>query len=81
MKKIYLDWNVINHIHETTGLLDYLVEYQDHFVFVYSPAHFSDLMRSLKEGEENPYFVKDLKRFDTICETHLMKYDDNKMRL
>ena len=81
MKKIYLDWNVINHIHEIPGLLDYLIEKQDHFVFVYSPAHFSDLMRSLKKGEENEYFAEDLKRLDTICETHLMNYEDNQMRL
>lgn len=81
MKKIYLDWNVINHLEESPELYEFILNNQSHFVFVYSPAHFSDLMRSLKKGEKNEYFAKDLERFEAICETHLMRYEENKMRL
>lgn len=79
MKKIYLDWNIINHLEENSELYDYIRQYQSHFVFVYSPAHFSDLMKSYKESGGNTYFEKDLKRLETICETHLMYYSDKKM--
>lgn len=79
MRKIYLDWNIINHIDE--DLYEFILEKQNHFVFVYSPAHFSDLMRSLKGNENNEFFEKDLEKLGRICETHLMRYDGNKMNL
>lgn len=79
MKKIYLDWNIINHIDEE--LYKFILENQKHFVFVYSPAHFSDLMRSQKGNEYNEYFDKDVEKLGRICETHLMKYDGNKMNI
>ena len=79
MKKIYLDWNIINHIDE--DLYKFILENQNHFVFVYSPAHFSDLMRSLKGNEYNEFFEKDIEKLGRICETHLMKYDGNKMNI
>lgn len=79
MKKVYLDWNIINHIDE--DLYNFILENQNHFVFVYSPAHFSDLMRSLKGNENNEYFDKDVEKLERICETHLMKYDGTKMNL
>lgn len=79
MKKIYLDWNIINHIDE--DLYEFILENQNHFVFVYSPAHFSDLMRSLKGNEYNKFFEKDIEKLGRICETHLMKYDSNKINL
>ena len=79
MKKIYLDWNIINHLEENPELLEFILQYQSHFVFVYSPAHFSDLMKSYKANGSNEYFEKDLKRLETICETHLMRYFDKKL--
>lgn len=79
MKKIYFDWNIINHVEENPELLEFILQYQSHFVFVYSPAHFSDLMKSYKENGSNEYFEKDLKRLETICETHLMRYFDKKL--
>lgn len=79
MKKIYLDWNVINHLEENTELYGFILQYQSHFVFVYSPAHFSDLMRSYTEDGSNEYFEKDLERLETVCETHLMRYYDKKI--
>ena len=81
MKKIYLDWNIINHIKETPILFDFIIKNQDHFVFVYSPAHFSDLMNSYKEGEANTCFEEDLDKLETICETHLMRYFENKLNI
>ena len=81
MKKIYLDWNIINHIDEIPGLYDFILNNQNHFVFVYSPAHFSDLMRSVKGDAYNEFFEKDIERLGRICENHLMKYSDNKMNL
>lgn len=79
MKKIYLDWNVINHLEENTELYDFICQNQSHFVFVYSPAHFSDLMKSYTEGGDNEYFERDLERLETVCETHLMRYYDKKI--
>ena len=79
MKKIYLDWNIINHLEESPELFEFILQYQSHFVFVYSSAHFSDLMKSYKENGSNEYFEKDLKRLETICETHLMRYFDKKL--
>ncbi len=80
MKKIYLDLNAISHIKdkEVTGLYDFIVKNLNHFVFVYSPAHFDDLMRSYKEDGSNEYFDEDLNRLDSICETHLMRFDEKK---
>ena len=49
MKKIYLDWNIINHLEEDHDLFEFILQNQLHFVFVYSPAHFSDLMKSYIE--------------------------------
>lgn len=79
MKKIYLDWNIINHLEDGSELYDCILRNQSHFVFVYSPAHFSDLMKSYKENGDNTYFEEDLKRLEGICETHLMYYTDKKM--
>lgn len=79
MKKIYLDWNVINHIEESPQLYDYIRQNQVHFVFVYSPAHFSDLMKSYTEDGSNKYFEKDLQRLETVCETHLIRHCDKKI--
>lgn len=81
MKKIYLDWNIINHLEEDPELYDYIRQNQSHFVFVYSPAHFSDLMKSYKEDGSNVYFDNDLNKLETICETHLMYYSDKKMNI
>ena len=79
MKKIYLDWNIINHLEEDPELYDYIRQNQSHFVFVYSPAHFSDLMKSYTEDGSNEYFEKDLERLETVCETHLIRYCDKKI--
>lgn len=81
MKKIYLDWNVFTHINEVAGLFDFIIKNLNHFVFVYSPAHFDDLMQSYKEDDSNKYFDTDLKRLGAICETHLMRFDEAKNRL
>lgn len=81
MKKIYLDWNIINHLEESHELYEFILWHQSHFVFVYSPAHFSDLMKSYKENGSNVYFEKDLARLEAICETHLMRYFDKKLNL
>lgn len=40
MKKIYLDWNVLNHLLDEE-LNDFILNKQSRFVYVYSPAHFS----------------------------------------
>ena len=81
MKKVYLDWNVINHLEESPELYEFILQNKAHFVFVYSPAHFSDLMKSYQEGEGNTYFKKDLERLETVCETHLMVYSNKKLNL
>ena len=80
MKKIYLDLNAISHIKdkEVIGLYDFIIKNLNHFVFVYSPAHFDDLMRSYKEDGSNKFFDTDLKRLEAICETHLMRFDEKK---
>ncbi len=79
MKKIYLDWNIINHLEEDPKLYNYIRQNQSHFVFVYSPAHFSDLMKSYAEDGSNEYFEKDIERLETLCETHLIRYYDKKI--
>lgn len=81
MKKIYLDWNIINHIEESPELFDFIKNHQSYFVFVYSPAHFADLMRSVKPGETNVYLNDDTEKLATICETHLLKFSDNKLNV
>ena len=81
MRKIYLDWNIINHIEETPELFDFIKTHKSHFVFVYSPAHFADLMRSVKPGETNGYLNDDTEKLATICETHLLKFSDNKLNV
>lgn len=81
MRKIYLDWNIINHIEETPELFEFIKKHQAHFVFVYSPAHFADLMRGVKPGETNIYLNKDIEKLETICETHLLKFSENKLNV
>lgn len=81
MRKIYLDWNIINHIEETPELYDFIKNHKAHFVFVYSPAHFADLMRGVKLGETSAYLNQDIEKLETICETHLLKFSDNKLNV
>lgn len=81
MKKIYLDWNIINHLEEHPELYEFILKNQSHFVFVYSPAHFSDLMKSYQEDGGNTFFEEDLKRLEAVCESHLMMYSNKKLNL
>ena len=81
MKKIYLDLNIISHIEDVQGLYEFIQNNKNHFIFVFSPAHFSDLMNSFQENGNNGGFEKDLERLGVICETHLMRYYDRKLNI
>ncbi|MBA4849679.1 hypothetical protein [Emticicia sp. BO119] len=79
MIRIYFDWNVISN-YKREDFLDFrsFIElHKDYLQFPYSPAHFSDLMKSYKP--DNPYFNEDLNNLDFLAERHFLRWGKNGM--
>lgn len=73
MKRIYLDWGVISNLkkEEYSDLREFLLSHKDRFFFVYSPAHFDDLMRS----EGDPRLKEDLGTLTSLVDDHLLAFN------
>ncbi len=75
MKRIYLDWGVISNLkkEEYTTLRELLLSNKDRLFFVYSSAHFEDLMRS----KGDPRFESDLRMLTDLAGDHFLDIDNN----
>lgn len=73
MKRVYLDWGVVSYLKkdEYAVLRDLLLSNKDRLFFVYSPAHFEDLMRS--KGE--PQFEHDIQMLSGLVDNHLLDFN------
>lgn len=77
MIRIYLDWSVISGLktEKYAALLDFIRTHKDRLLFVYTPAHFNDLMKSHKPDNIN--FDEDLNQLEWLCGNHLVEWFDN----
>ncbi len=76
MIRIYLDWNIISYLKlpEYQYIVDFINENKEHLLFLYSPAHFSDLMKS---SQEHPNFQKDLETLEWLCGKHHIRWEND----
>lgn len=74
MIRIYLDWNVVSNIKrpEFQEILEYITKHKKYLQFPYSPAHFSDLMKSY--SPDNELFDVDLRTLEFLSEKHLIRW-------
>jgi hypothetical protein len=75
MIRIYLDWNVIGNLKqpEFQEIFSFLKANRDVLLFPYSPAHFTDLMKSY--SPDNNLFYQDLETLELLCGKHLMRWE------
>lgn len=73
MKRVYLDWGIVSYLkkEEYDVLRNLLLSNKDRLFFVYSSAHFEDLMRS--KGE--PQFNDDIQMLSDLVGDHLLDID------
>lgn len=76
MIRVYLDWNIISYLKEpkNSHILDFIKSHKEHFLFLYSPAHFQDLMKS---NQEHPNFQKDLETLEWLCGKHHIRWEND----
>jgi hypothetical protein len=74
MIRIYLDWNVVSSLKrpEFQEILEYISQHKKYLQFPYSPAHFSDLMKSY--SPDNELFDVDLRTLEFLSEKHLIRW-------
>ena len=77
MRRIYLDWGVISNLKkkEYGDLYRFFQTHMDRFFFVFSPAHFDDLMR----GEGDLHIKEDLKTLSSLVDDHFLAYEKKTM--
>ena len=73
MKRVYLDWGVVSCLKrdEYAELRNLLLSNKGRLFFVYSPAHFEDLMRS----KDKPQFDDDINMLSNLVDDHLLDID------
>jgi hypothetical protein len=74
MIRIYFDWNVVSNLKkpEYREIRDFIGKHKNYLLFPYSPAHFTDLMKSYKPGNE--FFYEDLETLEYLSEKHLIRW-------
>lgn len=79
MIRIYLDWNIISSLKkpEFREIKEFIEKHKRYLQFPYSPAHFTDLMKSYKTNNE--YFFKDLETLEFLSEKHLMRWGTDRV--
>src|SRR5690606_12308812 len=77
MIRIYLDWNIVSYLKqpEFSTLKAFIEDNKHRFLFPYSAAHFSDLMKSY--SDTNKYFQTDLENLQWLSEKHLFHWEEN----
>ena len=75
MIRIYLDWNVFSNLKRDSylELREFLENNSASLLIPYSPAHFTDLMKSY--SDDNHLFFKDLETLDKLCKTNLLRWE------
>jgi len=78
MIRIYLDWGVISNLKkpEFSDLKLFIDSNREALQFPFSPAHFTDLMKS--HNPDNEYFGMDLESLSTLSKNHLMRWEENR---
>jgi len=82
MIRVYFDWNVFSNLKRTDHpevdyqeIKNFIEEHKNYLQFPYTPAHFSDLMKSYKP--DNDFFEQDLKTIEYISENHFICFENN----
>lgn len=77
MIRIYLDWNVISSLKkpEFQEIRKFIDKHKQYLQFPYSPAHFTDLMKSYKP--DNEYFSADLETLDYLSGKHHIRWEND----
>lgn len=80
MIRIYLDWNVISSLKkpEFREIKEFIDKHKQYLQFPYSPAHFTDLMKSYYP--ENEYFNTDLETLDYLSGKHLIRWEKDQVK-
>jgi hypothetical protein len=75
MIRVYLDWNVFSNLKlkKYAKQKEFLLKHKDKFLIPYSPAHFTDIMKSF--SPQNEKFYDDLKTLTELSDNHLMQWD------
>ncbi len=75
MIRVYLDWGVISNLKkpESNELKDFIEKHKEYLQFPYSPAHFTDLMKSNFPGNE--LFNDDIETLEYLSKRHLIQWD------
>lgn len=82
MIRIYCDWNVVSNLKkdEFNKIRDFIFESKNCLLFPYTPAHFSDLMKSYKL--DNSYlFDEDLQALEQLSDKHLLRWNDKEKKI
>jgi len=74
MIRVYLDWNVISNLKlsEFEDLKNFISKHKKHLLFPYTPAHFTDLMKSYSSS--NQFFNEDLETLEFLSNKHLLRW-------
>jgi len=80
MIRIYLDWNIVSSLKkpEFKDIKEFIDKHKRYLQFPYSPAHFSDLMKSYRP--ENVYFNIDLEMLEYLSEKHLISWEKDRVK-
>jgi len=80
MIRIYLDWNVISSLKkpEFQEMKEFIDKHKKYLQFPYSPAHFTDLMKSYNPGNE--HFNSDLETLEFISGKHHIRWEDDRVK-
>lgn len=75
MIRIYLDWNVYSNLklESFSEIKTFLRENKDVLLFPYSPAHFTDLLKSQHFDSDN--FRTDLETLEEFCVKHILIWE------
>ncbi|MGG6231995.1 hypothetical protein [Tenacibaculum sp. SDUM215027] len=80
MIRIYLDWNVISSLKrpEFKEIKDFIFKHKKHLQFPYTPAHFTDLMKSYNPN--NNLFNVDLETLEFLSEKHFLRWEKDSVK-
>jgi len=80
MIRVYLDWNIISSLKkpEFKEIMDFIYKHKQYLQFPYSPAHFTDLMKSY--NPDNKHFDTDLETLEYLCGKHHIRWEENTVK-
>lgn len=77
MIRVYLDWNVVSSFKqvEFKEVKSFIDKYKRYLLFPYTPAHFTDLMKSYSPS--NQFFKQDLETLEFLASKHLLRWGNS----